>query len=377
MVAPSGLQRQAHELFGENYFAVVNAAHVADALLHGPVAREVGAHVDQNQLLHAGRLGHSSRAGGAALTAGLAVRVHHRLVVPAHAKHHVCAAGQFGHRVAGLSIAGEDDASLGGVHPVGEGIKPGLDMLGGSGGNLPVGPAEHLSRSHVLSRHRRRGPGQGAAPVHEDLLAQGVVDPGFPVVGEQAVFAKDTLGYLLSEVRAENLEPVLLPDALVPAAKEKAGVINVVVKVVVGKEEVIHLGREQPGLDQLMGGSGPAVKHQQLVAQFQHVGTSESGRGRRGSAGAQGVDFGHGIPPLDRDCVGGVQDSTQRSSLGDLKLPKFSNCFLALSVVTRVTSRLRCHTFGGRVTRQWNRPRSMSWIQTFDIKCTITASVSS
>ena len=251
--------------------------------------------MDQHQLFHPGGLSHAARSGGAALARVLPVGVHYRLVVPAHADHHVRAPRQFRHCVAGLGVAGENYAPFRRIHPVGQGIQPGLDVLGGGGGYFPVRAAEHLAGPHVPSVHRRRRPGQDAAPVDENVLAQGVVDPRLPVVGEQAVFAQDALGYPLGQVGAEDLELVLFADALVPAAKQEAGVVDVMVKVMVGEEEVVHLGGKQPRLDQLVGGSRPAVEHQQLLAQLQYVGTAEAGRRGGRGAGSQGVDFSHPV----------------------------------------------------------------------------------
>ena len=79
---------------------------------------------------------------------------------------------------------------------------------------------------------------------------------------KQAVLAEDALGYLLGQVGPEDLELVLLADALVPPAKEEAGIINVMVEVMVSEEEVVDLGGEQPRFEQLVSGGRPAVEHQ-------------------------------------------------------------------------------------------------------------------
>ena len=166
-------------------------------------------------------------------------------------------------------------------------------MLGGSGRHFPVRPAEHLAGPDVRRINRRRRAGQRAPAIDENLLAEGVVDPGLPVVGEQPVFAKDALGDLLGQIGAEHLEFVLLADALVPTAEEEAGIIDVMVEMVVGEEEVIHLCGKQSRLDQLVRRRRPAVEHQVLVSQFEHVGTPETGGRGRGCPGAQSVDFSH------------------------------------------------------------------------------------
>lgn len=68
--------------------------------------------VDQHQFFHPGGLCHASRAGGSALAGVLSIGVHHRLVVPAHAQHHVRVPSQLYYGVAGLRIAREDDATV-------------------------------------------------------------------------------------------------------------------------------------------------------------------------------------------------------------------------------------------------------------------------
>ena len=78
----------------------------------GPWDERCGPDVDQHQFLHPGGLGHAGRAGGSALAGVLTVGVHHRLVVPAHAQHHVRAPSQLDDGVAGLGISGEYDAAV-------------------------------------------------------------------------------------------------------------------------------------------------------------------------------------------------------------------------------------------------------------------------
>jgi hypothetical protein len=105
------------------------------------------------------------------------------------------------------------------------------------------------------------------------LLAERVVDPGDPVVTEGAlVLVQDAVGHLLGQPRAENLELALLAGALVPAAEQEARVVDVMVEMVVGKEEVVDLGGAEASLDQFVGGGRAAVEHQVLATHFDDVG---------------------------------------------------------------------------------------------------------
>ena len=142
------------------------------------------------------------------------------------------------------------------------------------------------------------GPGQGAAPVDENLLAERMIHPRLPVVGKEAVLPDDTLGYIFGQVGAEYLELVFLADALVPAAKQEAGIVDIVVEVVVGEEQVVNLGREQPRLHQLVGSGRAAVEHQELLAQPENVGTAKPGGCGRRCASAEGIDVCHIVAPV-------------------------------------------------------------------------------
>jgi len=66
---------------------------------------------------------------------------------------------------------------------------------------------------------------------------------------------------ILRALLAEDLQPVLATDALIPAAKQEAGVVDVVVEVVVREEEVVHLRGPQAGFDELVRGRRAAVEH--------------------------------------------------------------------------------------------------------------------
>ena len=135
-------------------------ADVADALFHGAVLGEVGADVDECESLDARCLRHSRRAERAALAGGFAVGVHDFLIVPAHAEHEVGVLRELGYGVAGLGIAGEDDAAGGGVEAVCEGVEEGLDVLCGGGGYLPVGAGEYSAGADVGSGYVGRPAGR-------------------------------------------------------------------------------------------------------------------------------------------------------------------------------------------------------------------------
>src|SRR5438093_175050 len=76
-----------------------------------------------------------------------------------------------------------------------------------------------------------------------------------------AGLADEPLGDSLGQRGAEDLQPVLATDALIPAAKQEAGVVDVVVEVVVREEEVVHLRGPQAGFDELVRGRRAAVEH--------------------------------------------------------------------------------------------------------------------
>ena len=170
---------------------------VPNALLHGAVAGEVGADVDKHQLLDSRFLGHAGRSGGAALAVEFSIGVHDGLVIPAHAEHHVGIPGKVGHGGAGLGVAGENDAAFFRIDTVGEGVEPGLDVLGGSGGHLPSWSAEHGTGAYVPGGHRWGRTRERPAAIDEDLLAEGVVHAGLPVVGEETIFTEDALSNFL------------------------------------------------------------------------------------------------------------------------------------------------------------------------------------
>src|SRR6266850_6504886 len=103
------VERQA--LRREDDLALVDPPDVADALFHDRMTGEIGANVREDEPPDAGRLGHAGGARGPALAASLAIGVHRVLVVPAHAHERVGAPRQVDDALAGLRVAGEDDAA--------------------------------------------------------------------------------------------------------------------------------------------------------------------------------------------------------------------------------------------------------------------------
>ena len=97
-------------------------------------------------------------------------------------------------------------------------------------------------------------------------MAERVPDAGLPVMREGAALADEPLGDSLGQRGAEDLQPILAADALIPAAEQEAGVVDVVVEVVVREEEVVHLRGPQAGLDELVRGRRAAVEHREPAA---------------------------------------------------------------------------------------------------------------
>ena len=140
-----------------------------------------------------------------------------------------------------------------------------------------------------MSRELTTGGLRGSEPPRflVDFLAERMADACDPVVGEDAfLFVEDAVGDALGESRSVDVEGVFLADGLVPAAEEEAGIVDVVVEVVVGEEEVVDVGGPEAGLDELVGCGGSAVEHDLLAIDVGDVGGAEAGGGGRGSAGA-------------------------------------------------------------------------------------------
>jgi hypothetical protein len=251
--------------------------------------------VGKDQLLDAGCLGHLGRAGGSALTDVLTVLVHDLLVIPAHAEHHVGALCQVNDALAGLGVAGEHDAALRAVQAVRQRVEPGLNVNGRGGRHLPVWGLMHQAGADVVGANGRGHSGQHTAAIDVHLLAGGGVDPRDPVVCERAdLLVEDAAGEFGRWGRPEDLELVRFTGRLVPAAEQEAGIVNVVIEMVVGEEEVVDLGWPETGLDQLVGGGRAAVEHHVLAADVDDVRRAEPlGGGCRG-AGSQDVNL-HGV----------------------------------------------------------------------------------
>ena len=115
-------------------------------------------------------------------------------------------------------FAREHDTALRAVQPIRQRVEIWLHVLGRRGRHLPVGRRVDAARTDVRGEDVGGHPRQGPAPVDVDLLAERVAHPGLPVVGENAVLAEDALSDTLGQGRTEDLEPVLLADALVPPA---------------------------------------------------------------------------------------------------------------------------------------------------------------
>ena len=194
--------------------------------------------------------------------------------------------------LAGLRVAGEHDAALGGVQAVGQRVEPGLHVNGGRGGHLPAVP----------SRCTSPGPTSWVPTVGG---IRGSVPPRLTytcwLVGALTRAIQSWANAPTSSSRMRRVNSVVgggpktcssfaLPGRLVPAAQQEARVVHVVVKVVVREEEIVDLRRPEPGLDQLVGGGRAAVEHQVLAGHVHHVRRAEPlGRRRRG-AGPEDVD---------------------------------------------------------------------------------------
>ena len=135
-------------------------------------------------------------------------------------------------------------------------------MDGGGGGDFPLVGGDDGAGSDVSGVDDGRSAWEGAAAVHVNLLADWEVDAGVPVVGEDAfLFVEDAVGEALGGRWPVCAEGVFLADGLVPTTEEEAGVVDVVVEVVVGEEDVVDLSGEEAGFDEFVGCGGSAVEH--------------------------------------------------------------------------------------------------------------------
>ncbi len=168
-------------------------------------------------------------------------------------------------------------------------------MLGGSGSYFPLVGGSDSAGSDVACVDDGRLAGKGTAAVLVDFLTERVADAGDPVVCEDAfLFVEDAVGDALGEGGAVDVESVFLADRLIPAAEEEAGVVDVVVEVVMGEEEIVDVGWPESGLDEFVGCGRSAVEHDLLAVDVCDVCGAEAGGGRRGGAGAEDVEGGGG-----------------------------------------------------------------------------------
>src|SRR5262249_30742780 len=113
------------------------------------------------------------------------------------------------------------------------------------------------------------------------------------------------LGDRLREGGTPDAQLVLAADALVPAAEQEAGIVDVVVEVVMGEEQVIDAGGTDPRLHQLVGGGGAAVEHEVPVGHLDGEGGSPAIGGGSRRAGSEDEDLGHDWTslPAERDAA--------------------------------------------------------------------------
>ncbi len=103
------------------------------------------------------------------------------------------------------------------------------------------------------------------------------------------------MGETFSWRRSVDAQGVFLADRLVPAAEQEAGIIDVVVEVVVGEEDVVDLSREETDLDEFVCCGGPAVEHEFFAFDVEDECRSEAGGCWVRSACSEDVDFGVGF----------------------------------------------------------------------------------
>ena len=135
------------------------------------------------------------------------------------------------------------------------------------------------------------------------VQTQRMLDARLPVMREDAFLRiQHTVRDALRQRRPVNIQHVLLPNALIPAAQQEAWIVNVMVKVMVREEQVINLGRMQPRLHQLVSSRRPAVKHQLGAININHIRRPEPCR--RASTEDVGVcGMGDPLRPLRRDTL--------------------------------------------------------------------------
>ena len=148
---------------------------------------KLGRHVCENEGFDVGGLCHLGDSYGTGLSVIESLRFERGLVVGAVGEHDIGIARKFDHRVAGFSIAGDDERLAGrGVDAVCEGIEVGLDMGSFSSGDFPFLGVPDETGSDVTGVNDWWIAGESAASVHVYVLADREVDAGVPVMGEDA-----------------------------------------------------------------------------------------------------------------------------------------------------------------------------------------------
>jgi hypothetical protein len=196
------------------------------------------------------------------------MRLHVVLVVPAHGEHEVGATGEVDHRVAGLGVSSEHNRSLVGSQSIGKRVEKGLSVIGEGRLHGPTVTLYDRARTDVPGSHLRWLSRKRSAAVDEDPLTGRMADPGLPIGGEHTRWTDEPLGDLAGERRSIDPQPLLITNRLVPAAEEKTGIVDVVIEMVVGEEEIGDACRPQTCLDHFVGGGGAAVDHDVPVAEL-------------------------------------------------------------------------------------------------------------
>ena len=272
--------------------AAVVFADVAEGFFQWAVLGDVVAHVDEDESFDVGGLGHACGGDGAGLSIVKASLFQYGVVVAAHAEHHIGVACEVDHGIARFRIAGEDDRFAGrGIDAVGERVEVWLDVYAGRRGDFPLVGGSDGAGSDVSGVDDWWSAGQRAASVHVDVLADWKVDAGIPIVGKDAFFLiEDSVRQAFGGRRPVNAERVFLTDRLVPSAKQETGVIDVVVEVVVGEEDVVDLSGEESYFDEFVRGCGAAVEHEFVAIDVEDESGSEARRCRMRAASAEDVE---------------------------------------------------------------------------------------
>ena len=85
------------------------------------------------------------------------------------------------------------------------------------------------------------------------------------------------MGETFSWRRSVDAQGVFLADRLVPAAEQEAGIIDVVVEMVVGEEDVVDLSWKETDLDEFVCCGWAAVEHEFFAFDVEDESGSEAG----------------------------------------------------------------------------------------------------